>query len=327
MRRVLVLLGLCLLLGACGEDAGKAFLDSRTPPSLPPRAWAPDGWAWGVIRIPDTPEIRYGVAAPAGRPKGHVIFLTGYGEPAEAYFETARELLADGWSVWTLEPHGQGGSGRFPGPRDVGRSAGHDRDLHAAGMLVDRIIRPAPSEPVMVAGGGTAAILAIASADKIRRIDGVLLWSPDLRREGGADVARNLTRIGLGFLRTEGDAWRRPRGRLDRRSATVAAWQTTNPDLRLGGMGFSGRVARLDALAALKTSGGLSASDADVMVVASEGSPPPDLCGSGGCLVASLPKAATAPHLSDDDHVRSAWLEALLGFAETLRAERAAHEK
>lgn len=321
MRRVLVLIGLCLLLGACGEDAGEAFVDSRTPPSLPPRAWAPDGWTWGVIRIPDTPDIRYGVAAPPGRPLGHIVFVTDYGEPAEAYFESARDLLARGWAVWTLEPHGQGGSGRFPGPRDVGRSAGFERDAGALRILVAGVIRPPSDAPVVLAAEGSGALIALLALEAGLPASAALLWRPDLDAVEEPRMADLLTGAGLGLLRAEGEAWSRPTGRLDRRSLVGRAWQTANPDLRLGGRGFSWLQAEHAAVRRATAAGALERIRTPVVVAGRS-----DLCRRiSGCRRAA--DAGPAPHRADDHGVRRSWTGALLRLANGVRPTNPAHEK
>ena len=59
MRRSLVLAGLFLLLTGCGGADDRApFAESRIPPSLGPRFWAPEGWAWGLIKLGDEPAQR-----------------------------------------------------------------------------------------------------------------------------------------------------------------------------------------------------------------------------------------------------------------------------
>ena len=64
MRFRLALAGLLLLLAACGGGDGRApFVESRIPPALSPRFWAPDGWAWGLLKVGDAPAQRYGVSS------------------------------------------------------------------------------------------------------------------------------------------------------------------------------------------------------------------------------------------------------------------------
>ena len=100
------------LLGACSGSGDLApFAESRTPASLAERFYPPEGWAWGFVRIGEAPDQRYGVAAPNGVPRAEILILPDYGETAETWFETVRDLNHRGFAVWVLEGAGQGGSG------------------------------------------------------------------------------------------------------------------------------------------------------------------------------------------------------------------------
>jgi lysophospholipase len=241
VRRFALPLLIALSLTACGKHDGKAFLDSRTPPSLGPRFWKPQGWAWGVIRLEGVPEIRYGVASSTSGPGGKtMIIATGYGESAEVYYETVRDLNARGWTVWVIEPHGQGGSGRFPGETDIARSAGFDKDAAAIRWLVENVIRPAQDDQVVLAGHDTGAISALMALESgLARIDRVVLWAPRLAPPGNAQEAKRFSMLGLGFLRAEGSSWKRPRVNISGRATLSLAWPVANPDLRMGGPGWS----------------------------------------------------------------------------------------
>lgn len=327
MRRVVIALLSSLLLAACREDSGRAFLDSRTPPAVPPNAWAPEGWAWGAIRVGKAPELRYGVAAPSGRPRGHVLFVTGYGEPAEVYFEIARSLLGRGWAVWVLEPHGQGGSGRFRGPRDVGRSAGFDVDADAVRMMAARVIRPRIGESLVLAGGDTGALpVLLALQAGAPEASGAFLWSPDLAAVADPRPAHWLTRGGLGLLRADGQAWTRPTGDMTRPSRRSAAWQTANPDLRLGGPGYSWLKAEAEAAGAAADPAALKQIERRVVVYARSGDgPAASACQAmPDCRLLPAP-AGGAIHLSDDRAVRQAWTNALTTFLEAVAAPSADH--
>lgn len=242
MRRLVLLSLVALALAACGRDGARAFLDTRTPPSLGPRFWAPEGWAWGTIEVKGAPEVRYGVAAPAGSPSGDTIIIaTGYGESAEVYFETVHDLNARGWTVWVIEPHGQGGSGRFPGPADVGRSAGFDKDAAALRWLVENVIRPNADDEVVLAAHdtGVLTVMLALQAGLERRIDRLVIWSPRTRTDADVPGAHRWTGLGFGFLRAQGGPWRRPAGQITQRATLPLAWQVANPDLRMGGPGNS----------------------------------------------------------------------------------------
>lgn len=307
MRRLVLLSLVALALAACGRDAGRAFLDTRTPPSLGPRFWPPDGWAWGTIEVQGAPEIRYGVAGPGPSPSGDaIIIVSGYGESAEVYFETVRDLNARGWTVWVIEPHGQGGSGRFSGWRDTGRSAGFDKDAAAIRALVEQVIRPSMSDQVVLAAHGSSTAAALgALAGGLRRIDRLVAWSPDVELNPGGGPARQYARFGLGGMRGSGAAWKRPTGRITERGTLPAAWQLANPDLRMGGPGWSWLAAR-DA--ALPPAERLARISQPVAMSGPEAGGGPELC-------RRLPRCAFTPapareHLAADP-ARRAWIDRL----------------
>jgi lysophospholipase len=312
VRRVLLPVLIALALAGCGKDDGRAFLDSRTPPSLGPRFWKPDGWAWGVIRVKGAREIRYGVAGPA-MPAGKVMVIaTGYGESAEVYYETVRDLNARGWAVWVIEPHGQGGSGRFAGARDVGRSAGFDKDAAAIRYLVENVIRPASEDQVTLAAHGSGALAALLALEGgLRRVDRLFLWDALL----GAPPAQVLrmagpmSRFGLGGLRAARGGWKRPVVRLTERNTLPLAWQVANPDLRMGGPGWSWFSAEARAASAATGASALSHVGAAAVVAASDH----DLAAARGCRAMRTCRrrdlGGGGP--TSTGAVREAWLNAL----------------
>ncbi len=312
VRRFLVIAAILSSLAGCGGQEAGAFLDSRTPPALGPRFWPPAGWAWGVLRVEGAPEVRYGVASPAGRPAGHVIFVSGYGESAEVYFESARDLLDRGYAVWTLEPHGQGGSGRFRGPADIGRSAGFDRDAAALRALVEQFIRPAQDDLVVVSANGSGALtVLLAVQDGLRRVDRLHLSHPDLTPEPSL-TARRLTQVGLGMLRARGAAWRRPEGDLTNRPALPAAWQAANPDLRMGGPGWSWLDAEARAVDAASNPEAVARVTVPVVMAASaRNRPAAELCAKLPDCTGLFDRPTAPSHLSRGE-ARKAWLAVLL---------------
>src|SRR5450432_3019684 len=120
MRWGVISVVLAGLLVACGGGDRSPFADSRTPPGLAERFYPPEGWAWGYVKVGDAPAQRYGVAAGAGVRHADILILTDYGEIAETWFETARDLNRRGYAVWILDGAGQGGSGRLVPPHDLG---------------------------------------------------------------------------------------------------------------------------------------------------------------------------------------------------------------
>ena len=184
---------------------------------------------------------RYGVAGPAIAPRADVLILPDYGESAETWFETVRDLNTAGYTVWVLEGVGQGGSTRLSGHRDLGQVKRFDADLAGVRGMIDGIVRPQPGRPFVVIGLGVGAMLAARSAELGPAQPALVLSAP---RCGPTIAAGALVYLGLGAFRAPGgDAW--ARGGPDAfaahlthdrwRGAVTHAWQVANPDLRLGG--------------------------------------------------------------------------------------------
>ena len=216
MRWPFVFLVVILALAGCGRAKHEAFFDSRIPPSLSPRFFPPEGWAWGTVKAPGDPEIRYGVAAPTGVPRASVIIQADAGESAEVYFETAHDLIGRGFTVWVVDP--------APSPL-VGAAT-----LHA---LIDNMVRPKAGEVVVLAGYDSGALAALLEAEAKRpRIDGLVIWSPRLYEPLGAQAIEKV-KMGLGDLAADPERdWVRPDYDLSGRATLAQAWQTANPDLR-----------------------------------------------------------------------------------------------
>jgi lysophospholipase len=278
------------MLSACGPGhAREPFAESRTPASIGPRFFAPEGWGWGFIKIGDAPAQRYGVSAPAIDPAAQVLILPGYGETAESWFETVRTLNDRGYTTWVLERQGQGGSGRL-GARDVGQAKSFDPDVAATRALLSMMADSGNDAPIVMLAQGAAAPVARLALMRGGRADGLILSAPVNALDGGvlqaARQGRTLRRFGLGGLRVMGlSGWRRdqlalPATGLDpQRAASQAAWQTSNPDLRMGGQSYGWDAALLDAIEASRSDPawrGPPTIDAPSRVAAGQLAPDPD---------------------------------------------------
>ncbi|HVK42039.1 MAG TPA: alpha/beta hydrolase, partial [Phenylobacterium sp.] len=99
MLRACLLAAMVISLVACSRDgARQAFAESRTPASLAPRFYPPEGWAWGYVGTGEKPVQRYGVASTRRVPVANVVIVPGYGETAEVWFETASDLIGRGYT-------------------------------------------------------------------------------------------------------------------------------------------------------------------------------------------------------------------------------------
>ncbi|NEX93912.1 alpha/beta hydrolase [Caulobacter sp. 17J65-9] len=314
MRRLLALSTIALTLAGCGRDGREPFFETRTPPQVGPRAWPPDGWAWGAIQVEGAPQVRYGVTASAGVRRAHVVILPGYGESAEVYFETVRDLTRRGYTVWVLEAAGQGGSGRFGPGRDVGRSKGFDKDAAALKALIADVIRPAGTVTVVVAAYGSGALPALLAAEEgLGRVDGLIVWSPDVTSK---PADRNAARFGTGGLRVAGGkGWTRPDRDLSARSALPDAWQLANPDLRMGAPSRGWISARESAVEGVQA--GAAQVALPVLTLAPQGnSAAVELCRKApACRSESLPAGPAAAHLGPDS-ARTVWLQQMTSFIE-----------
>lgn len=247
MRRLFVLAGLFLLLAGCGGGDDRApFTESRIPPSLGPRFWAPEGWAWGLIGVGDAPVQRYGVSSTAGTPRGNILILTDDRELAEAWFETARDLNTMGYSVWVLERAGQGGSARYGGgPRDLIHVPTFDDDIAATKALARSIVAADSETPLTVVGQGVGALIALRAVQTGAPAAALVLSSPKLKPDSALPgwphwlmklgAGRLPASVGQGWKREGPDDFKAGRTQDRQRGAVQLAWQTANPDLRMGG--------------------------------------------------------------------------------------------
>ncbi|MDI1366217.1 MAG: alpha/beta hydrolase, partial [bacterium] len=216
-RRLLVTLLLASLAG-CGDGGSRApFAESRVPPSIAPRFYAPDNWAWGFVRVGAGRVQRYGVSAPPVAPRAIVLILTGYAEPAEKWFETARRLNTDGYTVWVLERQGQGGSERATPWRDLGHADSFEPDVAAVRALINVVVRPKGDTPLVVLGHGDGGLVALRALEGGLPSDGLILSSPAFALSGLPSPTSKTERIALwahrlklGWIKFPGQpAWRR----------------------------------------------------------------------------------------------------------------------
>lgn len=230
MLRAAAPAALMLLLAACGPDEGlEPFAESRVPPALSARFLPPEGWAWGYVQAGGSAIQRYGVASPPRVPAATVVIVPGYGESAEVWFETVRDLMDDGANVWVLDRAGQGGSARYGKPRDKGYVPSFAPDVANLQALVRAVIRPEPDMPVILLSHADGAVVALRAIEAGLKVDGLMAGAPALAtKSGGLPAWKPWTRSAPDDLATGAthDPWR---------GAVRLAWQTANPDLRLSG--------------------------------------------------------------------------------------------
>lgn len=240
MLRACLLAAMVICLAACSRDGALGpFAESRTPASLTPRFFAPEGWAWGYVGVGDKPVQRYGVGSTRRVPVAHIVIVPGYGETAEVWFETASDLISSGYTVWVLDRAGQGGSGRYVLPRDLGHAPTFEPDIASLRELIRVVIRPPPDMPLILLTHDDGAVVALAAVRSGLKVDGVIAGSPRLadpapKRLLGAVRKPDAPPSGwTGWSRDAPDDLTRGRTHDVWRGKLRQAWMTANPDLRL----------------------------------------------------------------------------------------------
>ena len=321
----LALTALVLLAGCGGPDPRAPFTDSRIPTGLQDRFYPPDGWAWGLVKVGNKPAARYGVSAPPIRPRADIVILTAYGESAEAWFETAGELNARGYVTWVLDPVGQGGSGRYSTPRDLGDAPSLEPDADDLRALAARFVR---RRPLILLASQTSAPAALRALQAGLLCDGVILSAPVLTPGAPAALnkARTMRRFGLGRQRATGSAGWSREGPDElalglthdpRRGRVRLAWQMANPDLRMGGPSWRWRLAFAEAVQA-EVAAPLAKVGAPVLVLQPDAGlkPAQALCRRlPHCSVRALGPTGAALQL-EADPARQAWVDAMVAFIE-----------
>ncbi|NKN35490.1 alpha/beta hydrolase [Agrobacterium sp. a22-2] len=186
-------------------------------------------------------RLRYAVfRAKDSIAKGTVVLLHGRNEYIEKYFETIRELNAQGLWVATFDLRGQGLSERLL--KDVRhghvrRFADYERDLD---IFLEKIVLPDTRLPFFLLAHSTGGLIALSSAPRLaNRIDRMVLSAPFVGLGGQKLSPRKIfalsmlaTLAGLGGRPLSGDPSNRPFAgnpltsdpvRFQRNAAAVAA--------------------------------------------------------------------------------------------------------
>lgn len=298
-------LALLSLLAACHKpDSTLAPISqTRLPPDIETRYWPPAGWAWGVLEIAGQPGQRYGVSTAPALAWSDVVILTGYGESAEMWLETVRDLNQRGYTVWVLEAAGQGGSGRYVKPRDLGYTPAFVGDVAAIDLFIQRIVRPPKDRPVTVIASGTAWMPALAAFEARPLAEHLIL----------SDPIEPPTPASLGKPKdlAPGQApWRRPASdaHLPSRQRAATAWALANPDLRMGGKASGWFTARAKLREQTLAADRLSRVQTPVLVLTRKSGTTPCLS-MPHCVEQSL--AASVPYQQADDSDRTPWITAI----------------
>lgn len=318
MVRAFLAAALVLLLAACGRDGGlEPFAESRTPASLAPRFYPPEGWAWGYIGVGDKPLQRYGVASTRRVPTAIVVIVPGYGETAEVWFETASDLIARGCTVWILDRAGQGGSGRYVPPRDLGFTPSFDPEVATLRELVRVVVRPSPEAPLVLLTQSDGAVVALSAVRSGLKVDGVFASTPQLADPPSTRMLGPVKRASAppagwkGWSRESPDDLAAGRTHDAWRGQVGHAWMTANPDLRLSDPSLGWNKA-FEAASRLLESGASQVRTPVLMLNPSKRAAL--LCAElPHCAITTVPGARGAVHL-EADAWRKPWLSAVDSF-------------
>jgi hypothetical protein len=296
--RLLLLLIAVFSLAACDRRKDAPLLDSRAPPALGPRFFQPEGFAWGLLpetapakgQKPSGPMRRYGVVSPVKRANASVLIVASYGESVEIYYETARDLVASGATVWIFDPP----HSPKTGPEGLRR-------------LVHEVIRPSADDTLVILGSGTGVADVLGAAEDGMIADGLVLMSP-ARHDAREQIALQRIKVGLGGLNAIGEGkWSRPTYDLSGRATLMEAWRTANPDLRPKARPWSWFAER--AAITAQAEDGLKTITTPVLAFEAA-----DLCAAlPRCHALPLPAGKATPYQSADDR-RGPWLTAVQGF-------------
>jgi len=158
-----------------------AIPDLRNAAGNPP----PSGLRIAFHTLPDGARLRLATARPDGSPRGTVLVLQGRNETLEKYFETMRDLLAEGLAVASFDWRGQGGSTRTTRLPGVGHVASLDEladDLH-------HVLRALPAltpGPVALLAHSMGGLVALHAGERIDRlVERMVLSAPLVQIPGG----------------------------------------------------------------------------------------------------------------------------------------------
>ena len=311
-----------MLAAGCDQTDPRAPVAStRIPPGLQSRFYPPDGWTWALIEPgAGVPPARYGVSAPPGVVLADVLILPSYGEPAEMWFETARDLNARGDAVWILEPVGQGGSGRYSRLRDLGYAETLAPDVAATRIAAEKVIH---RRPLIILASGTSAPAAIQALAGGAAADGLILNSPRLTPDGPQALgkARQMQQRRLGWLRADLHGGWSPyqddevQGLTHdaARGQVRLAWQNANPSLRMGAPSWTW----INAFAAdVQADGPAEPHVSQPVLVLQSASAAAGGCQAlAHCTVQTIPRAGQALEL-EAAPARAPWLKAIGEFTD-----------
>ena len=169
--------------------------------NIPP---PPAGWRFSQYVHDDGARLRWGVAAPLRHPRATVVFIPGFKNTLDTYFEPIGSLIDRGYKVIGLDMRGQGGSHRMlSNPEKYTLD-----DFDQLARDIDGFIASVEGEiegPLVIVGQSMGALAALRSVGAGTEADALVLQVPPIRIDTGEyslQEVRRLTR----FLRLVGFA-------------------------------------------------------------------------------------------------------------------------
>jgi lysophospholipase len=143
----------------------------------------------GVDRVP----LAYRVFR-ASSEKGAVVFVPGRTEPVLKHTETFLDLVRQGYTVYALDPRGQGASGRMLDNPQIGHVEYFTDYVADLRGFVDRVVRAAQHEHVFVLAHSMGGAIALSYAHRYPGdVDAIALSAPMVRIElAGSSFATGL---------------------------------------------------------------------------------------------------------------------------------------
>lgn|SRR5215469_1828999 len=299
---------------------------------------APVGWQWGHFRNVDGAQLRYGWSQPKSQTDLTAVLLPAYQSPAEALFETARDLLNAGIAVWVLDWRGQGGSERWLVDSQKSYSIGLDRDARDLFQFTTRVVeRPNDTRLVMIGEslGGLIGFRVLHDHPGLFRA--AAFSSPAIRFKTGRYpewLVRGLSSfvvtsgMGQAYMFGQGD-WKFDPGAGERtdpisddraRAMASQGWLLLDPNLRQGGATYSYIHALFGSSDMEQAPGWMESIGAPVLI----GEDPDDHIASASAMeraCARLPHCTLAQFpgtrhalFSDADPYRARWIRILVEF-------------
>ncbi len=116
--------------------------------------------------------------------KGAVVFVPGRTEPVLKHTETFLDLVGQGYSVYALDPRGQGASGRMLDNPQIGYVEYFTDYVADLRTLVDDVVRATPHDHVFLFAHSMGGAIALSYVHRYpRAVEAVALSSPMVRIE------------------------------------------------------------------------------------------------------------------------------------------------